>query len=207
MGVKGPPRSKAMSPQSGVRAAMFPSASPRLSPLPPVPQPPVPTPQPYLPPRPAFDSEGSLTRVDAPDSTLLAIARGENPSRRGPSVGWFVVGVLAGAIAVWLATGGAPGDVYRARVWIADELRALHSHLSEAPSPAPAPTAARSAPSSSAAAAPNIPVVNVSDLPRSPTPAAPAASATSPAVASPTSVAAPPALTPPSTLVNPPGPR
>ncbi|HEY2510512.1 MAG TPA: hypothetical protein VGI39_06640 [Polyangiaceae bacterium] len=177
-----------MSPQSGIRAAMFPPASPLLLPPPPVPQPPVPTPQPYVPPRPAFDSEGSLTRVDAPDSTLLAIARGELPRRRGPSIGWFIFGVLAGAVAVWVATGGAPADVYRARLWVADSLRALHGRLSGTPVATPANNAtARPAPS--AAPPTNIPVVNVADLPRSPDPAA---------------SSAPPPSVP---LATPPGPR
>jgi hypothetical protein len=170
-------RKKAMSPPSGVRS--------RQDLLQRTPG--------YVPPRPQFDSDPQLTRVKAPDVDLLAIAGGSARSAGVRRLGWFVLGALAGACVVWFATSDVKADVYRARLWAASELRALHGHdeadaspATSAPAPAPAVGPLTVAP---------IPTVDVGRLPRS-TPRTPA-TATAPTFASPGA----PALT------HAPGPR
>jgi len=101
----------------------------------------------YIPPRPDFDSEPQLTQVQAPDPSLIAMARGAR-SRRRPRlhpVTWFALGALFGVCVAWSANSDVASDVYRARLAIADSLRSLHALTSGEPpallpSPAPAPT-------------------------------------------------------------------
>jgi hypothetical protein len=118
----------------------------------------------YAPPRPDFDAP-QPTLVKAPDATLLKMTRGEVRAAHGARLGWFLFGALAGAAAVWSVTRDVPSDVFRARLWAASELRALHGRyvasdatFSSAPAPAPG-----SIPSN-----PPIPVVDVERLPRVP---------------------------------------
>ncbi len=135
----------------------------------------------YVPPRPMFDSEPQRTRVKAPDTELLAITRGERADASVRRLGWFVLGALVGACVVWAATSDVKADVYRARLWVASELRSLHGHddasdVSTANAPAPAPAVGPMT-------TPPIPTVDVGRLPRS-TPRPPA-TATSPTFAAP----------------------
>src|SRR5205814_3234099 len=101
-----------LTPSSGIRSAPEPTSS-------------------YVPPRPEFDSEPQLTRVTPPDPSLLALARGNTlklrRGRKRAAILWFTLGALSGGAAVWSVTSDVRADVYRARIWTAETLRALHS--------------------------------------------------------------------------------
>jgi hypothetical protein len=172
-------------PPSGVRAAQ--ERMPSIPPAPPTER----NPPGYTPPRPAFDSESSLTRVGIPDASLLRMARGEDPRPWGTRIRWFLLGVFVGVTALWIATSDAPADVYRARLWVANQLRGLRGRtLDYATSP----------PASSSVADPgSIPTVDVTDLPRAVVP--PLAPPVSPAPSSPPTAPGAP------TLDHAPGPR
>ncbi len=115
------------------------------------------------------DSEPLLTRVREPDPTLLAATRGGRGATASPGLkrfGWFVLGAGAGALVVWLATGDAIADVYRARLWVAAELRALHGQTDAAD---PAASSSATPPPPEAAQSPTgapMPTVDVERLPR-----------------------------------------
>jgi hypothetical protein len=152
----------------------------------------------YVPPRPTFDSEPPMTRVKRPDPALLAMARGEVRGAHVRRMGWFVLGALAGACAVWFLTSDVTADVFRARVWIASELRSLHGHDDAGDATAPSASSPAPAAALRPMTVPPIPAVDVSRLPRSTAPRAPA-TASSPTLG-PSSPGAP-------ALQHAPGPR
>jgi hypothetical protein len=95
----------------------------------------------YVPPRPEYDSEPQLTQVQAPDPTLLELARGA-PEERARSqarsktkpgavrtwvLGAFLLGMVAGGTGVWSVTRDVAEDVYAARLWMAQAIRSLHA--------------------------------------------------------------------------------
>jgi hypothetical protein len=115
-----------------------------------------------------MESEAALTQVGEPPASLLALARGEPAveasSRTQPRRAlWFCLGLLVGATGVWCAKSDVRADVYRARAWAANGLRAMRAH---AGSSAPAEV-------SRLEKVVAIPTVNVTDLPREPDETAP----------------------------------
>jgi hypothetical protein len=124
----------------------------------------------FVPPRPTFDSEPQRTEIKAPDPSLLAISRGDAQRARLRSFAWFLCGALAGACAVWSRTRDVPADVYRARVWVASSLRALHVADRDEGSPAPVASSLAPAPAPAPAAGTlvsmPVPTVDVATLPR-----------------------------------------
>jgi hypothetical protein len=129
-----------------------------------------------------FDS-GEMTHVAAPNPTLLAIARGAQgaggaaaPPRR---LTWFAFGLSVGVVSVWIATSDVRGDVFAARLWMANVLRSFHGQVAASDEttsvttvtpPEQAPEATQAA---QAAPGAGIPTVDVSQLPRTKPPAPP----------------------------------
>jgi hypothetical protein len=142
--------------------------------------------------RGAFESEAGLTKVGTPDPSLLALARGE--TRRKPEsqrLVWFLFGVIFGGGAVWAVTSDVSAEVYRARVWTAQTLRAVRAHATGG--------AHAEVPAAATAATTAIPTVDVSELPRAKEEAPQKGSVAAPVVA-PTAPGAP-------ALKSAPGPR
>jgi hypothetical protein len=140
--------------------------------------------------RGTFESEAGLTKVGTPDPSLLALARGETRRRpEGQRLVWFLFGVIFGGGIVWAVTCDVSADVYRARVWAAQTLRAVRAH---------ATGSAHAEVPAVATASVTIPTVDVSELPRVKEEAPQKASAAP--VAAPTAPGAP-------ALKNAPGPR
>ncbi len=158
-----------------------------------------------------IDLEPARTRLELPDPSLLALARGDADRSReeggsGPDAPparadrpsrmrffWFVLGITVGAGIAWaVASNDLSPEIYRARVWVAGTLRSIRGKAEpEAP---PAPVKAVSTPAPAA-----IPTVDVTQLPKAREEQAPAPVSTVPTLAAPSPGA--PALT------HAPGPR
>jgi hypothetical protein len=126
--------------------------------------------------RARLDSE-DMTRVGEPNPLLLAIARGA-PARKPRHMTWFIVGTALGALTVWGVTSDVRADVYAGRVGTANELRSLRAPA-EAPLPedgapvAPIEITEGTVAAPAPAPSPEIPTVDVSQLPRMNDPVAP----------------------------------
>jgi hypothetical protein len=122
---------------------------------------------------PEAGSAPSVTRVSAPDQSLLALARRDEAEREESTDSrpirrfsakrffWFVFGIavgtgLAWGIA-WVAASDVSAEVYSARVWMASKLRAIRPHPG-----IETPAASSALPD----ALPVIPTVDVTQLPR-----------------------------------------
>jgi hypothetical protein len=111
---------------------------------------------------PEAGSEPSLTRVSAPDSTLLALARGEEQPRRRFNVKRlflfaFAFGIAAGSVIAWVGVSDVSAQIYGARVWAANKLRSIRVHPESE-----APTATGTA----VEVPPTIPTIDVNQLPK-----------------------------------------
>jgi len=104
-----------------------------------------------------------LTRVSAPDPTLLALTRGTEraePRRRFYTkwLFWFAFGIAFGTGIAWVAVSDVSAEVYSARVWAAGKLRSIRVHAEAESAPVASGVVLDSAPA--------IPTVDVTQLPK-----------------------------------------